>query len=127
KPIDEFLEAKGLGILTRPVLIGPVSFLLLSKVPLGDVRPLDLLDRLLPVYAEVLGKLKEAGAEWVQIDEPYLACDLDETGRAAFHHAYRVLVPVAPRMLLATYFGALDDNLETAVNLPIDALHVDLV
>ncbi len=127
KPIDEFLEAKGLGILTRPVLIGPVSFLLLSKVPLGDVRPLDLLDRLLPVYAEVLGKLAAAGTEWVQMDEPYLACDLDETGRAAFHQAYGVLAPVAPRILLATYFGALDDNLETAVNLPIDALHVDLV
>lgn len=127
KPIDEFLEAKGLGIVTRPVLIGPVSFLLLSKVPLGDVRPLDLLDRLLPVYAEVLGKLKEAGAEWVQIDEPRLVCDLDDAARSAFGRAYATLAPRAPKILLATYFGGLDDNLDTALGLPVAGLHVDLV
>ncbi|MQA91676.1 MAG: 5-methyltetrahydropteroyltriglutamate--homocysteine S-methyltransferase [Gemmatimonas sp.] len=127
KPLDEFLEAKALGILTRPVLLGPVSFLLLSKAPNGDVRPLDLLDSLLPVYGEVLARIAERGAEWVQLDEPYLACDLEDEARQAFATAYRVLAPTAPKILLATYFGPLDDNLETAVGLPVAALHLDLV
>ena len=127
KPIDEFLEARLLGIHTRPVLLGPVSFLLLSKAPAEDVRPLDLLDDLLPVYTEVLGKLAAAGADWVQIDEPYLVCDLDADERHAFRRAYEVLSTSAPKLLLATYFGTLGDNLSAALALPVDALHLDLV
>src|SRR5690606_18986785 len=76
KPVDEFFEARALGIHTRPVLLGPLSFLLLGKAPLMDVRPLDLLGELLPVYGQVLTDLAEAGADWVQIDEPMLVCDL---------------------------------------------------
>ncbi|MCD7098062.1 5-methyltetrahydropteroyltriglutamate--homocysteine S-methyltransferase [Stenotrophomonas sp. MMGLT7] len=127
KPLAEFLEARALGIATRPVLIGPVSFLLLSKTSDGSDR-LALLERLLPVYAELLGKLHAAGAEWVQIDEPALVLDLDEAARAAFRRAYEFLAQAArPKLLLATYFGALGDNLELATALPVEGLHVDLV
>ncbi|WP_066092516.1 5-methyltetrahydropteroyltriglutamate--homocysteine S-methyltransferase [Xanthomonas massiliensis] len=127
KPLAEFLEARALGIATRPVLIGPVTFLLLSKTSDGSDR-LALLERLLPVYAELLGKLHAAGAEWVQIDEPALVLDLDEAARAAFRRAYEFLAQAArPKLLLATYFGALGDNLELATALPVEGLHVDLV
>ncbi len=127
KPLAEYREAKALGIETRPVLLGPVSFLLLSKTVDGSPA-LDLLDALLPVYAEVLAGLKAAGAQWVQLDEPVLVQDLDDSARAAFEHAYAVLSGVPrPKVLLATYFGALEDNLGLAAALPVDGLHVDLV
>ena len=128
KPVAEFLEAEALGHNARPVLLGPVSFLLLAKTVDGSDR-LELLDALLPAYAELLEKLHAAGADWVQLDEPCLALDLCESARAAYRRAYAQLNVLArrPRLLLATYFGALDDNLELAVTLGIDGLHVDLV
>jgi 5-methyltetrahydropteroyltriglutamate--homocysteine methyltransferase len=129
KVIDEFNEAKDLGYTTRPVLLGPVSFLLLGKVREGDLEPIDLLEQVLPVYEEVLRRLAAAGAEWVQLDEPCLVLDLDDRGRAAYGKAYEKLRAAAGdlKLLVATYFGYLGDNLETAVGLPVDALHVDLV
>ncbi|WP_226467354.1 5-methyltetrahydropteroyltriglutamate--homocysteine S-methyltransferase [Luteimonas panaciterrae] len=127
KAVDEFLEAKALGVDARPVLLGPVSFLLLSKTVDGSDR-LALLDRLLPVYAEWLGRLRDAGAAWVQIDEPCLVQDLDDDDRAAYRKAYGTLAITArPKLLLATYFGALEGNLALAVELPVEGLHVDLV
>ncbi len=127
KPVREYLEAKAAGIDTRPVLIGPVTLLWLSKTTDGSDR-FALLDRLLPVYAELLGALAEAGAAWVQIDEPALVLDLDDTVRDAFRRAYAGFAESPrPKLLLATYFGALDDNLELAASLPVDGLHIDLV
>lgn len=127
KAVDEFLEAKALGVDARPVLLGPVSFLLLSKTVDGSDR-LALLDRLLPVYAEWLGRLRDAGAAWVQIDEPCLVQDLDDDDYAAYRKAYGTLAITArPKLLLATYFGALEGNLALAVELPVEGLHVDLV
>jgi 5-methyltetrahydropteroyltriglutamate--homocysteine methyltransferase len=127
KPVAEFLEAKSLGFEARPVLLGPVSFLLLSKAVDGCDR-LELLDRLLPVYAELLGKLKQAGAEWVQIDEPCLVLDQNADDHAAYRNAYAALQEIArPKLLLTTYFGALNGNLALAASLPVDGLHVDLV
>ncbi len=128
KAIDEFTEALDLGIRTRPVLLGPVSFLLLSKTTDGN-RAIDSLDRLLPVYEEVLRRLAAAGAEWVQVDEPCLVLDLDDAARGAYARAFKRLRAAAPglKVMLATYFGALGDNLKTAAALPIDGLHVDLV
>ncbi|TAH32603.1 MAG: 5-methyltetrahydropteroyltriglutamate--homocysteine S-methyltransferase [Alphaproteobacteria bacterium] len=128
KVVDEFNEAKALGIKARPVLLGPVSFLLLGKMPQGG-SPIDLLDRLLPVYAQVLKNLAAAGAEWVQIDEPCLVTDLDDKVRAAYQKAYETLSAAAPKLkiMLATYFESLDGNLETALQLPVAGLHVDLV
>ena len=128
KPLDEFHQAAAVGVTTRPVILGPVSFLLLSK-RIGDGTNLDLLPRLCEVYAELLGSLQEARATWVQIDEPVLALDLDSYQRAAFPQAYATLREASPRLrlLVATYFAGLADNLPTALHLPIDALHLDAV
>ncbi len=127
KPVAEFLEAKAAGFNARPVLLGPVSFLLLAKTVDGS-DALTLLPALLPAYAELLGKLKAAGAEWVQIDEPCLVLDLSADAKAAYRSAYAALAAAErPKLLLATYFGALEDNLATAAALPVDGLHVDLV
>ena len=127
KPVAEFLEARAAGFDARPVLLGPVSFLLLAKTIDGSER-LALLDALLPAYAALLVKLHDAGAGWVQIDEPCLTTDLDAAAQEAFRHAYAVLVDaVRPRLLLGTGFGALGDNLALATALPVDGLHVDLV
>ena len=129
KPMVEFQEAKALGIDATPVLIGPVTFLLLAKAK-GDVFDrLSLLDSLLPVYADVLSELAQAGATWIQLDEPTLALDRNEAERAAFLHAYGQLSKRAgkARLLVATYFAGLDDTVSTAVALPVQGLHVDLV
>ncbi|MGY1409837.1 5-methyltetrahydropteroyltriglutamate--homocysteine S-methyltransferase [Luteimonas sp. A611] len=127
KPIAEFLEAKAAGAKARPVLLGPASFLLLSKSVDGGDR-LELLPDLVAAYADLLGKLREAGAEWVQIDEPCLALDQDASEQAAYRHTYATLARVSrPRLLLATCFGALGDNLVTACSLSVEGLHVDLV
>ena len=128
-PIDMYLEAKSLAIETRPVILGPVSFLLLGKPKTARLEPLSLLDGLLAVYADVLKQLSEAGAEWVQIDEPCLALDLSPEAAGAFETAYSVLAAAAssPRILVTTYFGALGGNLDLALGLPVAALHLDLV
>ena len=129
KPVDEFQEAKALGIHTKPVLIGPVTFLLLGKARTARFDRLMLLDALLPVYAEVLSRLAVAGATWVQLDEPCLALDRTPAERAAFVRAYRFLAERAPKVkiLVATYFAGLDDNLPTALELPVAGLHLDVV
>ncbi|MGH7021813.1 MAG: 5-methyltetrahydropteroyltriglutamate--homocysteine S-methyltransferase [Brevundimonas sp.] len=129
KALHEYLEAKALGIETRPVLLGPVSYLLLGKARDADFDPLSLLPRLLPIYAEVLRALAQAGATWVQLDEPCLATDLSDEAREAYRHAYRVLTDIVPpiKVMLTTYFGGLGDNLETVLWLPVHGLHVDLV
>ena len=124
--LGEFREAQALGHTARPVLLGPVSFLLLSKAVDGSDR-LDLLDGLVRAYQELLQQLADAGAPWVQLDEPYLVLDLDADDRAAYRQAYAALAAApTPRLLIATYFGALGDNLELATSLPVDGLHVDL-
>jgi len=131
KIFDEYEEAKSIGIVTKPVLIGPVSFLLLGKekdAPKNFHR-LDLLDRLLPVYQEILGKLEKMGAEWIQIDEPSLAMDLDEKANAAFKTSYETLNGDLEnlKLILTTYFEELADNTGLACGLPTAGLHVDLV
>jgi 5-methyltetrahydropteroyltriglutamate--homocysteine methyltransferase len=133
KPVDEFLEAKALGIQTRPVLLGPVSLAMLSRVGgtaagHGAEVIAPLVQRLVPVYAELLQRLQRAGAEWVQIDEPVLALDLAPGVLDACVRAYDALARLSspPRILLATYFGGLGSNLAPALRLPISALHLDL-
>jgi 5-methyltetrahydropteroyltriglutamate--homocysteine methyltransferase len=129
KPIDEFLEARSLGFATRPVLLGPVTYLLMGKSREAGTSPLTLLPGLLEVYGEVLRRLHAAGATWVQIDEPALVLDLDDDAREAFETAYRTLAAAAPnlKLMLTTYFGDLRENLETALALPVAGLHLDLV
>lgn len=127
KPLVELAEARAQGLLARPVLLGPVSFLRLSKrIDGGD--PLDLLDALLPTYGELLERLLDAGAEWVQMDEPCLALDHGERLEAAFVAAYAALAcGPRPHLLLANYFGPLGPNLDLATRLPVQGLHLDLV
>ncbi|MEY9260633.1 5-methyltetrahydropteroyltriglutamate--homocysteine S-methyltransferase [Bradyrhizobium elkanii] len=129
KPIDEYEEAKALGFQTRPVLIGPVTFLKLGKSADPAFQPLSLLDDLIQVYIEVLQELAKRGANWVQFDEPCLVLDLDEESRQSLLHAYDRLAKEGPaiKIMVASYFGGLGDNLPTALRLPVAGLHVDLV
>jgi 5-methyltetrahydropteroyltriglutamate--homocysteine methyltransferase len=129
KSVSEFLEAKSLGIHTRPVLLGPVSFLLLGKGKEPGFDPLLLLDGVLPIYEGVLQRLAEAGATWIQMDEPMLALDGRSEVQRAFASAYQRLAGAAPslQILLATYFAGLGANVNTALRLPVAALHFDLV
>lgn len=128
KPVEHFLEAKALGIHTRPVILGPVTFLKLAKSTAEGFDPIALLPRLLAVYETLLQELARAGADWVQIDEPTLALDLIPNERAAFELAYQRLCSASPvKILVASYFGELGNNLDTALSLPVAGLHVDLV
>jgi 5-methyltetrahydropteroyltriglutamate--homocysteine methyltransferase len=129
KIVDEFIEAKKQDIKTRPVLLGPVSFLLLGKSRDATLNPITLLESLLPVYEEVFKKLASAGAEWIQIDEPFLSMDLAPEALSAFQSAYSRLSDATGslKILVATYFEGMRENLSTALRLPISALHLDLV
>ena len=126
KPVDEFNEALALGIRTKPVLVGPVTFLSLGKAPEGFDR-WTLLDSLLPVYVETLRRLVAAGAEWVQIDEPVTVLDLDAAQRDALAKTYVRLAAEVPsaKIVLASYFGAPRDNLDLVLGLPVAGFHLD--
>ena len=128
KPLGEFREALALGITTRPVLVGPVTFLKLAKrVDGGD--PLTLLPALLPAYVAVLRALADAGAQWIQLDEPCLASDLTAADQDAYRSAYAALAGADPRLrlLLTTYFGAVAEWLPLIRSLPVHGLHLDLL
>ncbi|WP_214070374.1 5-methyltetrahydropteroyltriglutamate--homocysteine S-methyltransferase [Mucilaginibacter sp. dw_454] len=120
---------KALGKKAKPVLVGPVSYLLLGKEKEEGFDRIDLIKKLVPVYVEIINRLKQLGAEWVQLDEPCLALDLSKKEKEAFEFAYRAIANRVSgvKILVATYFEALLDNTQLAVNLPVTALHVDLV
>jgi len=124
---EEVDEARALGHKVKPVLIGPLTFLWLGKTKGDDFDKLDLLDRLLPLYGEILGRLAGQGVEWVQIDEPILGLDLPQDWKNAFERTYHSLQYSPLKKLVATYFSGLEDNLGLAVSLPVDGLHIDLV
>ena len=124
KPLQDYLEAKAQGFETRPVILGPVTWLSLAKEYGSD--PFDLLEEVLALYATVLARLEEAGAEWVQIDEPILVTDLTDRQRRAFTRTYAKLGRAGPKIMLATYFGGLENNLSLAASLPVAGLHIDL-
>ncbi|MEX1212628.1 MAG: 5-methyltetrahydropteroyltriglutamate--homocysteine S-methyltransferase [Balneolaceae bacterium] len=131
KIFDEYEEARSAGVVTKPVLIGPVSFLLLGKEKNApdDFHRLDLLERLLPVYQKILHRLEEMGVEWVQLDEPFLVMDTDKRTENAFRNAYQSFTgeEKSLKLILTTYFEGLSGNAELACDLPVDALHIDLV
>ncbi|MHA4895581.1 5-methyltetrahydropteroyltriglutamate--homocysteine S-methyltransferase [Pedobacter sp. PWIIR3] len=129
KVLDEYQEAKRLGITTKPVLIGPVTYLLLGKEKEDGFDRMDLIKNLLPVYMEILNKLVEQHVEWVQFDEPFLTMDLAEKDKAAYSFVYHEIRKNFPntKILLATYFGELGDNLDLTLSLPVSGLHIDLV
>ena len=129
RPLEAFEEAKALGIHTRPVILGPVSFLQLAKMTTPNAKRWDLLPALLPVYSKILQSLQQAGADWVQIDEPCLVQDLDAEALAAYTQAYKTLAHDVPklRVMLTSYFGSLLDNAKTAMALPVAGIHLDVV
>lgn len=124
---DEVAEAQTAGFNPKPVLIGPLTFLHLAKEKTTGFNRLDLLDRLLPVYGWILARLKTQGVEWVQLDEPVLALDLPADWRTAFERAYHHLNAAGVKLLLASYFGPLRENLLVALKLPVAGVHVDCV
>ncbi|HEY0175706.1 MAG TPA: 5-methyltetrahydropteroyltriglutamate--homocysteine S-methyltransferase, partial [Pedobacter sp.] len=129
KIINEYNEAKRLGIKTKPVIIGPVSYLLLGKEKQEGFHRIELIRNLLPVYIEILKELVAQHVEWVQFDEPFLVLDLTGQEKAAYIYIYTEIKKQFPQLkvLLTTYFEGLKDNLELAASLPVSALHIDLV
>ncbi len=125
---DQVDEARALGHPVKVTLLGPLTWLWLGKEK-GEVAfdRLALLDALLPVYAELLARLAEQGVEWVQLDEPALVQELPQAWQQAYEAAYSVLARAPVKLLLASYFGGLGDNLNLAVGLPTDGLHIDAV
>lgn len=129
KFLNEYNEAKAAGIETKPVVIGPITYLLIGKEKEAGFDRIDLIDRLLPVYEEIISKLADAGAQYIQIDEPYLALDIDAKVKALYTTVFEKLNAAAKgaKLIATTYFEALKDNEDLAVSLPVHALHLDLV
>ena len=129
KIIDEFTEAKKAGLNTKPVIISPVSYLLLGKEKKEGFHRIELLDKLLPVYFEIIAKLEQEGAEYIQFDEPFLALNLTDYERKAITHTYNEINKRFPniKVILANYFDCFGENIETALALPVHTFHLDLV
>lgn len=124
--LEQLAEAKAQGVKAKPVIIGPVTYLALGKAK-DESNKLALLDRLLPVYVQLLETLAKAGVEWVQIDEPILVTELDADWQQAFKTAYQQLKAAGVKLLVATYFGQLLENAALAASLPVAGLHVDAI
>lgn len=129
KIFNEFAGARQAGINAKPVIIGPVSYLLLGKEKEEGFEKLDLAENLLPVYIEILTRLQEQGAEWIQLDEPFLALDLTEKAKQTYQMVYAEIRKKFPKLklIIATYFDGLKDNRSLAFSLPVEVLHIDLV
>ncbi|OHE75720.1 MAG: 5-methyltetrahydropteroyltriglutamate--homocysteine S-methyltransferase [Verrucomicrobia bacterium RIFCSPHIGHO2_12_FULL_41_10] len=126
KLFDEIKDAQQLGHHVKPVVIGPLTYLWLSKSKGYDFDKLTLLEKLIPVYNELFARLNQLNVKWVQIDEPILVLDLPKPWLEAYNRAYRALQFGTTRCLLATYFGAVQENLSVANQLPVHGLHLDL-
>ena len=132
KVFDELAEAQSLGINAKPVLIGPITYLSLGKVQDSnnpDFDQFSLLDNLINVYVDIIKRLSDAGAEWIQLDEPVFSLDLNNKQREAFNKAYKRIAAAkgTSNILVTTYFGNLSQNINTYFDLPVDALHFDIV
>jgi 5-methyltetrahydropteroyltriglutamate--homocysteine methyltransferase len=124
--LEQLAEANAQGVRAKPVIVGPVTYLALGKAK-DNSDKLALLPRLLPVYAELLATLAAQGVEWVQIDEPVLVTELSAQWQQAYVTAYEALASGKVKLLLATYFGPLLDNLPLACKLPVQGLHLDAI
>ncbi|HED35133.1 MAG TPA: 5-methyltetrahydropteroyltriglutamate--homocysteine S-methyltransferase [Gammaproteobacteria bacterium] len=127
KLFNELSEAKSAGFKRKAVITGPLTWLWLAKVKGEPFDKLQLIEPLIAAYKNILSRLKDQGVEWVQIDEPVLVLDLPEEWKACFTSAYQQLQTENLNILLATYFGALEDNLELTCALPVEAIHIDAV
>lgn len=125
--LAEVGQARNLGYDAKPVVLGPLSFLWQCVTEAGDFDRLQLLERVLPVYGELLRCLADQGLGWVQIDEPILALDLPLAWRSAFERAYHILQYSPLKKMIGAWQGALAGNIGLATGLPVDGLHVDLV
>lgn len=124
---EQYEEAKALGIETRPVLIGPATYVFLGKAHYEGFSHAGFVQKLVLVYNEILEGLAARGASWVQIDEPVFALDLCEIGQGTIKKAYELLKkPAGMKILVATYFESLRENAELAFGLPVDGIHIDL-
>ncbi|KAG7094236.1 hypothetical protein E1B28_007841 [Marasmius oreades] len=129
KALEEYNEVKALDKDSRPVVLGPITFLALAKATKEareGFQPISLLPKLLPVYKQLLSELKAGGASWVQLDEPILVTDLGASFESQFVSAYQELVPVSPNIMLATYYGRLESNVNFLNKLPVAGVHIDL-
>lgn len=127
KVFDQYQEAKDQGIETRPVLVGPASFVFLGKPQYEGFSHEETVKQLIPVYNEILAKLAEQGAEWVQIDEPVFCLDLCPIGQGVVKAAYDALEkPAGLKVIVTSYFDTLRANADQFFGLPVDALHIDL-
>ena len=129
KVLNEFLEARENGINAKPVLLGPVSYLLLGKEKEEGFHRLELIKNLLPVYLEMLKKLDDANAHYIQFDEPCLSLNLSEAEQKVISKTYQEIKNKFPQfhIILANYFECYGENLQTALSLPVQTLHLDLV
>jgi len=127
KIFDEIKEAQALNHKVKPVIVGPLTFLWLSKTRDAKIDKLSLLDSLVAVYGQMLNKFSELNIEWIQIDEPILTLDLPQKWKDAFEATYTRLKSKDTKVLLATYFDKLGNNTQMACQLPVDGIHVDLV
>jgi 5-methyltetrahydropteroyltriglutamate--homocysteine methyltransferase len=128
KVLGELQEAQSQGVAARPVIIGPITFLALSKAVDGGPAPIDRINELLPLYVELLGLLSDAGAVWVQVDEPVLVTDIVEGAAELAERVYRVLSEITqrPSLFVATYFGPLNGALPALARTAVEAIGVDL-
>lgn len=124
---EDVEQAHALGHKVKPVLIGPLTYLWLGKTKDESFDRLELLDRLLPVYGEVLGRLAGLGVEWIQIDEPILGLDLPQAWKTGFERAYHSLQYSPLKKLIAAQFGVVPENLGLVASLPVAGLHLDPV
>ena len=124
--LAQLAEAKAQGVKAKPVIIGPVTYLSLGKAK-DHSDKLALLPHLLVVYTELLNTLAAHGVEWVQIDEPILVTELDADWQHAFNTAYHQLKSCKVKLLLATYFGQLQENAYLTANLPVAGIHIDAI
>jgi len=124
--LDQLAEAKSQGVRAKPVIIGPITYLAIGKAK-DESDKLALLPRLLPVYQELLSTLAAHGVQWVQIDEAILVTELDAHWQQAFKTAYQALNTGKVKLLLATYFGELQENLPLVCDLPVQGVHLDTI
>ena len=129
KPLSEYKEAKSIGITTRPVMIGPISFLTLGKKTMTarpDFSPISLLPKLIPVYQQLLQELKIEGVDSVQVDEPVLVLDSATALEEQYIQTFHQLASGSPNIILTTYFARLGSSIRFIAQLPVYGLHIDL-
>lgn len=128
KPFDEYLEAKQCGIETKPVIIGPLTFLKLAKLPTGQTYQ-HYQTAIISAYQSIIAKFAQLGTKWLQIDEPILVTDLSKQDIQSFEQIYQAILPTKGplNILLQTYFGDIRDCYSTVTALPFDGIGIDFV